>query len=119
MVMKPASGSWSPDPLIRTLKARDLWEHGGADKVADMLEAQEDTAKAANAQAIRDDLYNRSGDAWRSYQARTGASNIQFHDRPKSKTVLGAPAQVSESTVGLGRKRKPVKRRKRTLTIGR
>ena len=114
MVMKPSSGSWSPDPLIRTLMARDIWEHGGADKVADMLEAQEDAAKAANAQAIRDDIYNRSGDAWRSYQSRTGASNIQFAGRFPSKTVLGTPAQVPESTVGLGRKRKPaIKRRKR------
>src|SRR6266576_6477775 len=26
MVMKPVNGSWNPDPLIRTLKARDLWE---------------------------------------------------------------------------------------------
>ncbi len=120
MVFKPVKGSWNPDPLIRTLMARDLWAHGGADKVADMLEAQEDAATKATQQAIRDDLYNRSGDAWRSYQARTGQSNIQFHDRFKSKTVLGAPAQVSESTVGLGRKRKPAaKRRKQTLTIGR
>ena len=118
-LMYKTGPSWEIDSLLQTLAARDMWAHGGPDKVADMLEAQEDAAKAANAKAIRDDIYNRSGDAWRSYQARTGASNIQFNDRPKSKTVLGTPAQVPESTVGLGRKRKPAKRRKRTLTIGR
>ncbi len=121
MVFKPINGSWNPDPLIRTLTARDIWTHGGADKVADMLEKQEDDEKAANSAAIRDDLYNRSGDAWRSYQARTGQSTIKFNDYLPSKTqgnspapVLAAPAQAAKSTVGLGRKRK-----KHALTIGR
>jgi hypothetical protein len=121
MVFKPVNGSWNPDPLIRTLMSRDIWAHGGADKVADMLEAQEDAAKAANSAAIRDDLYNRSGDAWRSYQSRTGQSTIRFNDYLPAKSqgnssapVLRAPAQARKSTVGLGRKRK-----KRALTIGR
>lgn len=125
MVFKPVNGSWNPDPLIRTLMARDIWAHGGADKVADMLEAQEDAEKAAALDASRQNIWDRSGDAWRSYQARTGQSNIRFHDflptkRQSASPVPGTPAQVSESTVGLGRKRKPAaKRRKRALTIGR
>lgn len=63
---------WNADPILKSLKARDLWAHGGADKVADMLEAQEDAEVAQRRQVLRDDLWNRSGDAWRSYQARTG-----------------------------------------------
>ena len=63
--------SWDADPIIRSLRARDLWAHGGADKVADMLEEDEAAAKAKIAKDIRDDIYNRSGDGWRSYQART------------------------------------------------
>ena len=64
--------SWDPAPVIKSLQARDLWTLGGPDKVADLFEAQEDKAKADIKAGIRDDLYNRSGDAWRSYQARTG-----------------------------------------------
>jgi hypothetical protein len=129
MVFKPVSGSWSPDGLIAKLAARDIWTHGGANKVADMLEAQEDAAKAANAQAIRDDLYNRSGDAWRSYQARTGQSSIKFKDTypTKGQSVPSPGAGVpvlnsdSSSTAGLGKLRTPRKnlRKKRNATIGR
>lgn len=64
--------SWDATAVVASLRARDLWAHGGADKVADVLEAQEDAAKAKIQSDIKDDLYNRSGDAWRSYQARTG-----------------------------------------------
>jgi hypothetical protein len=111
MVFKPTSGSWNPDALLMKLAARDIWAHGGADKVADMLEAQEDAEKARNAAAIRDDIYNRSGDAWRSYQARTGQSTIKFHDRhPSKKQVSPATGEVAapnttagaRSTAGLG-----------------
>lgn len=123
MVFKPASGSWNPDPLIRTLMARDIWAHGGADKVADMLEAQEDAEKAATDKQIRDDIYNRSGDAWRSYQARTGQSTIQFKDNYPTKTGKspqpgsGVRKKNSKSTAGLGQPRR--KKTRRRATIGR
>jgi hypothetical protein len=80
-LMYKTGPTWDIDAIIRTLAARDIWAHGGADKVADMLEVQEAQAKADNRAAIRDDIYNRSGDGWRSYQARTGQSNHLFHDR--------------------------------------
>lgn len=126
MVFKPISGSWSPDGLIAKLAARDIWAHGGADKVADMLEAQEDAAKDATRKAIRDDLYNRSGDAYRSYKARTGQSSIKFHDYHPTKGYkapspgAGVPVLNSDSssTAGLGKLRKR-KKRKRNATIGR
>ncbi len=123
MVFKPVNGSWSPDPLIRTLMARDIWAHGGADKVADMLEAQEDAEKKATQAAIRDDLYNRSGDAWRSYQARTGQSTIKFNDNHPTKTQRtaaigsGLRKKKSKSTAGLGSK--PRRNARRNVTIGR
>lgn len=63
---------WSADSVLRTLRARDLWAHGGADKVADMLEEQERDEKRRQMQAIRSDLWDRSGDAYRSYKRRTG-----------------------------------------------
>lgn len=95
--------SWDPDPIIRTLAARDLWAHGGPDKVADLLEEQEEAERKRVQKAIRDDLYERSGDAWRSYQARTGQSTIKFNDyappRPERRTTETVP---SESTAGSG-----------------
>lgn len=92
--------SWDPDPLIRTLKARDMWAHGGAEKVADMLEAQEDAEAAALKKSIRDDLWHRSGDAWRSYTLRTGQatgyggtlaqSGRRVHQQSPSESTAGS-----------------------------
>ncbi len=104
-LMMKTGPTWNVDGLIQSLQARDLWAHGGADKVADQMEADEDAAKKATQKAIRDDLYNRSGDAWRSYQSRTGASSIQHHAMHPSKPQPG-PADdksaPSRSTVGSG-----------------
>lgn len=94
MVFKPVNGSWDPAPLIRTLMARDMWAHGGAAKVAAMLEVQEEAEKAATKAAIRDDLWNRSGDAWRSYQARTGQTSNLFKVFPTPLQDSPAPGLV-------------------------
>lgn len=108
MVFKTGA-SWNPDPLIRSLKARDMWAiadgMGGAqsrgDKIADLLEAQEDAEKAATKRAIRDDLWNRSGSAWRSYQARTG-QRVALTDLGKPRTGQRAVKAPSGSTAGSG-----------------
>ena len=63
---------WDPTPLIRSLRARDMWTHGGPDKVADLLDKQDEDEKAKTKADIRSELYNRSGDGWRTYQTRTG-----------------------------------------------
>ena len=98
-LMYKTGPSWDPDPIIRTLMARDTWAFGGGDAVADMLEAQEAEAEKKLKAEIRDDMYNRSGDAWRSYQARTGASTIKFHDRqPQKETAV--EHTVSNVTAG-------------------
>lgn len=97
--------SWNPDPLIARLKARDIRANGGADKCADLLEAQEDAEKAAQRAATRADLWDRSGEGWRTYQARTGASSIKFHDNydPKAPVTDATVNSVSpRSTAGLG-----------------
>lgn len=94
--------SWNPDQIIARLRARDLWAHGGADKVADMLEEQETADVAAQKKATRDDLWNRSGEGWRTYQARTGASSILFHDNLPVKGGDGSTAPTPRSTAGLG-----------------
>jgi hypothetical protein len=109
-LMMQTGTSWDPEQIIEKLFHRDIWRHGGADKVADMLEEQEAAAQAKIDADIRDDLYNRSGDAWRSYQARTGQSNIQFngrHERPVDSPPNGEVAAPhttagARSTAGLG-----------------
>jgi hypothetical protein len=97
--------NWDIDPILRSLAARDLWRHGGADKVADLLDAQDEAERAKKRADNRDDMYNRSGDAWRSYQARTGASSIKFKDRhPTRSRKPGAPTgkRSSGSTAAAG-----------------
>lgn len=101
-LMYKSGSSWDPNPLIRSLQARDMWAHGGPDKVADMLEEQEAKEKAATQAEIRADLWNRSGDAWRSYQARTGASTIKFADMHKPRNGAAVQTAPSGSTPGSG-----------------
>lgn len=72
--------SWDADKIIRELWSRDTWAHGikkDPDALVDRIEAQETAAVDTQKQATRDDLDYRSRDAWRSYQARTGASTIR------------------------------------------
>lgn len=94
--------SWDVDSLIQSLRARDMWAHGGPDKVADLLEEQEAAEKLAIQKATRDDIYNRSGDAWRSYQARTGASSIRFNgnyqSRQERRTFQTAPSSSTDAS---------------------
>ena len=92
------------DSLIADLKARDMWANGGPDKVADLLEAQEDADKKKIQAEPRDDLWNRSGDAWRSYQHRTGQSTIRTkdHHNPRTRQRNQTASSTSGSTAGLG-----------------
>lgn len=105
-MMTQAGSNWLPDQLIAKLMARDIRLHGGADQFADQMEAHEAEQKAAQAKATRDDLYARSGDGWRTYQARTGASSIKFHDNHDPKAPVPdatvSTASTPRSTAGLG-----------------
>lgn len=99
-----SGANWNPEQIIAKLAARDIRAHGGGEKVADLLEAQEDAEKTATKAAIREDLWNRSGDGWRTYQARTGASSIQFHGELPTPVTGGdgSTAPTPRSTAGLG-----------------
>ena len=81
---------WSSDNVLRSLRARDLWRVGGGDKAADIYEQQETAEKAKTLADIRDDFWNRSGDAWRSYQYRTG-QRVSTHLGPGAERS-GAPS---------------------------
>lgn len=66
------TGGWDIDPLIRSLKARDIWAVGGGDKMADLLDGQ-DTAQEDQRKAdLRNDMDARAGLAYALYKRRTG-----------------------------------------------
>lgn len=95
MMFQAGDRTWNADLIIQKLRARDLWAVGGGDAAADLLESRESAEVATTRAAIRDDLYNRSGAAWRSYQARTGQTSNLFHDRKDSPStgLVAAPEE--------------------------
>lgn len=94
IIYRHSTASWSIDNIIGDLQSRDIWKHGGAEKVSDMQDANDDAERAKIKQNIRDDMYNRSGDAWRSYQARTGQrSKLEYgHRTRKTEASITIPS---------------------------
>jgi hypothetical protein len=92
---------WNADTVLVKLKSRDLWAHGGADKVADMLEAQEADEKTKRDKTVRDEIWDRSGDAWRSYQARTGQRVINSGPSQPGAATKGSSSRTATGSVTL------------------
>lgn len=100
LILRTGEG-WEIDGILADLKSRDIWEHGGGDKAADLMDQADAKARARIKADIRDDMWMRSGDAWRSYQARTGQRTKL--NRPTAKKAAGQqPSPPSRSTAGLG-----------------
>lgn len=105
-LMYKTGPTWNPDAILTKLAARDMWriaDESGlranksrADIIADMLEEQEEKEKEKLRASIRDDLWNRSGDAWRSYQARTGQRTKLTVPQPQK--AAGSLASSSTAT---------------------
>ena len=91
---------WNIDPVIRSLKARDTWAFKSPDAVADLLDEQDAAAEAKTRQQVRDDLYARSGEAYRAYKARTGQRVGFTGAAPRRGRRI--PAPISESMPGSG-----------------
>lgn len=64
--------SVSSDKIIRDLMARDTWRMGGAEKVDDMINAQERASVEQTERRQQQELLYRSGDAFRSLQTQKG-----------------------------------------------
>lgn len=94
--------TWSIDNVIADLKSRDIWAHGGGEKVADTLDAadaaQEKKVKAEN----RDRAWHEAGDMWRSYQARTGQRTRPTLGQSRQGTATTNRASGSTGNVGSG-----------------
>jgi len=68
-------GTWSYNNLYQlthTLADRDIWRHGGASKVAERLDMNDQQERMKVDATIAADADYRARDAWRSLQARTG-----------------------------------------------
>lgn len=66
------TAGWNIDPLIRSLKARDIWTHGGGEAMADQMDAADDAEEATRRSDLRNDMDARSGLAYVLYKRRTG-----------------------------------------------
>jgi hypothetical protein len=73
--------------MLGELRSRDMWTAGGVDKFLENLEAREAKQAAKQRQSLLDDIDHRAGDAWRSYQARTGARNQHANSGAKAKIL--------------------------------
>lgn len=84
------NASWmtSCPAMIKELRDRDMWAAGGAEKYIEKIEAEEKAKADRQRKTLLDDLDHRAGDAWRSYQARTGQRN----QRATSGRVKFVPA---------------------------
>ena len=94
IITRHAQGTWVIDPIIRSLQARDIWQHGGGDKYADQLEAVEDRAEATRKADLHDDLMQRADFAWDVYKRRTGqrisSSGVANAKVPRSTKPSGS-----------------------------
>lgn len=98
-------GNWTDDIFFQ-LKQRDIVAAGGAEKFTQRIEASEAAARAKQRKQMLDDIDQRSGDAYRSYQARTGQRNKHANDRggrSPGARIVSAKSTSSSRTAGLER----------------
>jgi hypothetical protein len=95
-LMYKTGPSWDPDQITRKLAARDMWtlaegktSEERANWMADRLDEEDEREREKTRADIRDDLWNRSGDAYRSYKYRTGqrVSTAQRTERLADQTA--------------------------------
>lgn len=97
-----ASGNWT-DTIFFQLKQRDIWAAGGAHKFHQRIIENEAAERAKKRAALLDDIDQRSADAYRSYQARTGQRNKHANDRggrSPGARVVSAKSTSSSRTAG-------------------
>lgn len=99
LIIRHSMKSWDVDAVIRSLKSRDIWAHGGAESYANKIEDHEQAEERTQRKQLRDDMWMRSGQAWESYKRRTG----QRVSSPGVATQRAPqPTKPSGSTGGSG-----------------
>lgn len=91
-------GIWGTN-IFNSLRARDIWAHGGAEKFVRTSEDVEAAQVARKHAAVREDLWNRSGDAWRSYQTRTGSRIMVSGDNPHGGVGSQSPRREQRTQI--------------------
>ncbi len=94
--------TWNIDPVIAKLQARDIWAAGGAEKAAAKMDEADARREAAIKKANKTDMYERAGDAWRSYQARTGQRVAYRGGGARTERRKTTSSTSSGSTAGSG-----------------
>lgn len=88
----PNDVQWS-QKFFHDLAARDTWRLGGANRIADELESHEQSAEAKQRRDSRDELDARSGDAYKSWQYRSGLRvSMALKDRGQQIRAAGERA---------------------------
>ena len=99
IIYRHSSASWSIDNILAELRRRDTWAAGGGDAYADQCDAADAEAQRKLKAGIRDDMWQRSGDAWRSYQARTGQrSKLSSANRSSAIKIRSDSSSTASAT---------------------
>lgn len=105
MIFRRGSG-WNMDGILRDLAARDTWRVGGGEAAADLMDAADEAKRQKIKADIRDDMWNRSGAAYRSYKARTGSrvnpGGTAAQAARRERGSVSPIASSSGSTAGSG-----------------
>src|ERR1035437_4459176 len=93
--------AWSIDNIIATLKSRDIWARGGGEKVAEEEDAVDASIEAGIRRKKRQDIWDRSSQAWETYQRRTG-QRVSSPGMGSERHVPTSGSSSSTPVAGLG-----------------
>lgn len=82
------TANWSNPYLFVELANRAPWRHGGAEKVADMLDARDDADRARTQHGVDEHLTYLGRDAWKLYNKKIGTRSHLWS--PTTKAVRSA-----------------------------
>lgn len=92
--------------IFQWLKDHDVWEAGGGEAAANLIESEEAYREEQKRAKMIEDIDYRAKDAWRSYQARTGrrqgyGQRTTYKPSAKIMPVTGfSPAESSVAMFG-------------------
>lgn len=83
-----ATANWSNPLMFETLRNRAPWRMGGADKVADMLDAQEKKEELDIRAKTDEHLSYLSKDAWNLYGKKIGVRSHMYSPKTKAPSLV-------------------------------
>lgn len=92
---------WKVEGVLTSLRARDLWRAGGAEKAADQLEADEAKEASDRREAKKDELRGLSREAYKSYKMRTGQRIVSAGHSHSERRIPTAPSSSTATGIVL------------------